>query len=202
MNLSIYLKTFEGMKIVNRYNFLVLAALVICNFMLAMIAFENKERIILQPFTLTEDAWIAESDSSQGYKESWALFLAMTLGNVNPANVDFVTDRIKPMLSPRIYNEVVDSMQLQAEDIRLDRIVMRYEAKEVEYEPQTNRVFVFGDSVVRSADGEDNRSIRTFEFEITTANFAPVITHINSYEGRPRNQKMLQQMQQRGELNQ
>ncbi|MCV5185818.1 type IV conjugative transfer system protein TraE, partial [Escherichia coli] len=77
------------------------------------------------PFTLTEEAWVTKSNASQSYKEAWGFAFAQLLGNVTPGTVDFVKERITPLLSPSIYQDVIDAIEIQAQQIKNDRVTMR-----------------------------------------------------------------------------
>jgi hypothetical protein len=74
---------------------------------------------------------------------------AQLLGNVTPGTVDFVKERLTPLLSPSIYQDVIDAIEIQAQQIKNDRVTMRFEPRFVEYEPKSDKVFVYGYSYVK-----------------------------------------------------
>ena len=116
-------------------------------------------------------------------------------GNITPSNVDFLKDRLKPLLSPAIYSDVIDTLEMQAQNIKDDRITMRFEPRFVEYEKTTDRVFVYGYSFVKGATGDEERDDRTYEYKIKISNYAPMILDLNTYEGKPRTERVLDQLQ-------
>ena len=107
------------------------------------------------------------------------------LGNVTPANVDFIADRLGPLLDPKIYHQVIDAVHANAEELRNDRVTMRFEPRRVNFERSTGKVYVTGRSYVRQGTSleSEKSSERTYEFTIRIANYAPVITHIDTYKG-------------------
>ena len=67
--------------------------------LIAVFALSNqKERVILQPVTLTDDAWVEENAASETYKTSWGAYLGTLMGNVTPGKLSFIKERIEPLL--------------------------------------------------------------------------------------------------------
>ena len=186
MKLDKYLDTFQGAMSENRFSRIAILGLSAALVVTAFTAMQKETVAVIQPYTLTEEAWITQSSASQSYKEAWGLMLATMTGNVTPGTLDFVQERIQPLLSPSIYQEVMEAVELQANHIRNDQISMRFEPREVIYEPNANIVFVSGDSYMISPNGESIRDRRTYEYGIDIRNYAPVVNHITTYAGRPR----------------
>lgn len=159
----------------------------------------NKQTIVtIQPFTLHDEAWVTENESSHGYKEAWGFALAQLFGNVTPSNVGFIKDRIERLLSPAIYNDVINVLEMQSQQIRNDRVSIRFEPRFVEYEPKSEKVFVYGYSFTKGMSNESEvRTDRTYEFEIAISNYVPVIDFVDTYEGRPRTEDVLERLQRR-----
>lgn len=163
----------------------------------AVIGLMNKsQRIVLEPVTLTSKAWLGENQASQEYKTSWGTYLALLIGNVTPDKLGFIKRRIQPLLSPNIYDSTMQAFEKQAQDLRQNHVSMRFELQKVDYELATNKVFVFGYRY-SSGSGTDKpiRSPRTYEFKIRVREFTPEVYFIDTYEGRPRTQKVLRMMQ-------
>lgn len=186
MRFSKYLETFQGAMSENKFSRIAILSLSAALVVTAITALSKETVVTVQPYTLTEEAWVMQSDASQSYKEAWGLMLAIMKGNVTPATLDFVQERIQPLLSADIYQSVMEAIELQALQIRNDRISMRFEPREVIYDPGSNLVFVTGDSYMVSPNGEQIRDRRTYEYGIDIRNYAPVISHIETYTGRPR----------------
>lgn len=188
MNFQKYFQTFQGLKAENRWNRLVTLGLVaLCLGETAMLAVRPTV-VTIQPWTLTRDAQVTESDASQSYCEAWGLALSELLGNVTPSTAGFIAERLGPLLDPSIYHKVIDTVHANAEELRNDRVSMRFEPRRVNFERSTGKVYVTGMSYVRQGTSleTEQSSQRTYEFTIRISNYAPVITHIDTYTGVPR----------------
>lgn len=201
MNIKQYFNTFQGLQAENRWNRLVTLGLVaLCLGETAMLAVRPTV-VTIQPWTLSRDAQITASDASQSYIEAWGLALSELLGNVTPANVGFIAQRLAPLLDPKIYHQVIDAIHANADELKNDRVTMRFEARRVRFERSTGKVFVTGRSYVRQGTSLENEksSERTYEFTIRIANYAPVITHLDTYAGGARTVDV-QQVEKKREL--
>ncbi|HHU2342153.1 TPA: TraE/TraK family type IV conjugative transfer system protein, partial [Escherichia coli] len=94
MNLKKYLKTWEGTQTENKWGRIFQGGLIAIVFLLVVQVFSKETIVTIQPFTLTEEAWVTKSNASQSYKEAWGFAFAQLLGNVTPGTVDFVKERI------------------------------------------------------------------------------------------------------------
>jgi len=195
VNLKSFLKTWEGTQAENRWARLFIAALLVIVFVLGSLLFRKETIVTIQPFTLTDEAWVTQENASTGYKESWGFALAQLLGNVTPASVDFIKQRIERLLSPAIYSDVINVLEVQARQIKRDGVTIRFEPRFVEYEPKSNKVFVYGYSYTRGVtNGIEKRDERTYEFKIQIANYLPVINYVDTYSDRPRTERVLERM--------
>lgn len=189
-----FLTTWEGLQLENRWSRICTASLLLIVVLLSIKILRKETIIVLQPGTLTTEAWVASKGSSQSYKEAWGLFLAQLVGNVTPNSLEFIKERLQPLLAPKVYQEVMDEVNIQAQQIKKDRLSLRFEPKSVEYEVATGKVFVCGTSFENGAGGRSElRSDRTYEFVITINNYGPLITSISTYSGPPRTVELLQE---------
>jgi conjugal transfer pilus assembly protein TraE len=196
MNFKDYAKTWEGMQSENSWNRRFVAGLIVALLLLVFMLFSKSTIVTIQPFTLTDEAWVTDSDSSSNYKEAWAFALAQLLGNVTPSNVSFIRARIEHLLSPAIYNDVIKILEVQAQQILNDRVTIRFEPRFVEYEPKSRRTFVYGYSFSRGmSSAPEKRTERTYEFDIAISNYIPVIDFIDTYQGRPKTVDILERLQ-------
>lgn len=170
----------------NQFFRILFVGLTVALILVSLNSFRSETIVTIQPYTLNDDAWVSQTNASQSYKEAWGLMLATLTGNVTPATLGFVRERIEPLLSPRIYQEVIEAIEVQALYIRNDRISMRFEPRSVIYESDSNKVFVNGDSYLTSASGETIRDRRTYEYVIEIQNHSPVVAYIQTYAGQPR----------------
>lgn len=186
MNIKQYFESYQGLQAENRWNRLVtLGLVVLCLGETAMLAIRPTV-VTIQPWTLTRDAQVTESDASQNYIEAWGLALSELLGNVTPANVDFIADRLGPLLDPQIYHQVIDAVHANAEELRNDRVTMRFEPRRVNFERSTGKVYVTGRSYVRQGTSLESDSV--LQIAPTSSRFAlrtmrrslPISTHIRA----------------------
>jgi conjugal transfer pilus assembly protein TraE len=201
MIMSNYLRTWEGTQFENKFNRLIIICLVITVMFLA-VKLANSEKILtFQPVTLSQDSWVTEKSGSQSYKEGWAMYLAQVTGNVTPKTLDFIKQRVTPFLAPSIFNDVVEALEIQAANIREDRITMRFEPRFVEYEESSDKVFVYGYSYVSGSMDKEKKSDRTYEYQIKINQYAPLVTHIDTYAGKPMNEAAIKRKTQKSERN-
>lgn len=188
MNLQRYFSTFQGLKTENRLNRIVTAILALGVVAEAYVIATRPQIVTIQPWTLASDAQITKTSASQSYIEAWGLALAELLGNVQPGSVAFIADRLRPLLAPEIYHQVLEALHQNAEELRDDRVSMRFEPRSIRFEKSTGKVFVTGMSYVRQGTSLENEqhAQRTYEFAIKIAHYAPLVTHITTYEGMPR----------------
>lgn len=200
MKMTDFLKTWEGVQTENKWNRLVLGGLTTAVLLLSYKALTKETIVTLQPSTLQQEAWIGENKSSASYQEAWGLSLAIFLGNVTPGNAAFIKERLGPMLSADIYQDVMTAIDLQAQDINKDHVTIRFEPRYVELEPDSGKVFVSGNSFVRGVSQDrETRTETTFEFIIKIKQYLPTINYMTTYSGKPRTEKALRQMERREE---
>jgi conjugal transfer pilus assembly protein TraE len=201
MNFKTYAKTWEGTQHENSWNRRFIAGLIIVVLILTFMLFSKSTIVTIQPFTLNDEAWVTDNDSSSNYKEAWGFALAQLLGNVTPSNVNFIRARIEHMLSPAIYNDVIRILEVQAQQIKNDRVTIRFEPRFVEYEPKSRRTFVYGYSFSKGMSSAPEKRIeRTYEFDIAVSNYIPVIDFIDTYQGRPKTIDVLERLQATEEM--
>lgn len=194
MKLGNFLSTWEGLQLENRWSRICIAFLLLTVLLLSIRTLRKETIVILQPPTLAREAWVSREGASQSYKEAWGFCLAQLVGNVTPSSLEFVKERLQPLLAPTVYQEVMDEMHMQAQQITKDRLSLRFEPKSVEYESETNKVFVCGSSFENGVGGRsEHRSDRTYEFVITINNYGPLITSISTYSGPPRTVEALRE---------
>ena len=177
----------EGLRAEANWLRVSLFAMAATNIVLGL-ALVNKETVVtITPWTLTDPAQVTEASASQNYYESWGMAIAILIGNVQPGNVNFIAERLKPLLSPEIYHETLDAIHANAQTLRDERISIRFEPREVVYEKSTGKVFVYGRSYTRIGNSleDEYENERTYEFKFSIEQYAPILHYINTYEGRP-----------------
>lgn len=203
MELKRYLSTFNGLKTEAYFSRLVTTfLLVLCLFLVAILA-TRPTIVTIQPWTLSEDAQVTRDDASRSYIEAWGFALAELIGNVTPGNVQFIGDRLKPLLDPRVYHKVLEGLEANAQGLMDDRVSMRFEPRRVVFEKSTGKVFVYGYSFVRQGMSFENekREDRTYEFVIRIANYAPLIMAVDTYAGQPHTRDVMETINRQEERN-
>ena len=196
-----FLKTWRGTQAENRINRMIIAGMLLSNTVLAVAAMRNEPTLVLVPDALSDRAEVGPAFADQGFKESWALYLAQTIGNITPSTVEFTVDRIATLLSPRVYQQTIVDLRAQMHDIQRDQVTTRFEPREVLYEKSTDTVFVSGFSYTAGPTGAETRQPRVFEFQITIDRYRPVFDRIETYQGRPRTQQELNRQSRNEEAN-
>lgn len=191
MKMSAFANTFSGMKAERSLNRSVLVMAMGVMLVLAFLLAKKEQVLVPLPMQVPQDAWVSNSDASKSYFESWAFSLATIQGNVTPGNVDFVKTALGPLLSPRIHGDVIALVEQQALSIKEDRITIRFEPRFSQYEPSSNKVFVYGYSYMKGPSGNESRQERTYEYQLRIANFAPVIDDLDTYVGKPKDEKVI-----------
>lgn len=153
--------------------------------------------IIIKPPVMTGDIVIEDGHPNKEWKKSWALYASYLLGNLNPKNVKFVSERIITMLSPKLQNEQAQSIQKIAEIMKARSVSQSFEVQDLNYDPTSDMIWVWGykatslqgaDSrtMSESSAGDSDRRRWTFEYVIhLNETGMPVITHLRQYEGLP-----------------
>jgi len=91
---------------------------------------------------------------------------------------------------------VVDALEIQARQIREDRVTLKFQPRQVEYEYETGHVFVTGYSLVSGPSGDEQRQTRTYEFDIDIEQYRPKLSWMDTYEGQARTKRVREKLTQ------
>ncbi|MDH3662407.1 MAG: type IV conjugative transfer system protein TraE [Alphaproteobacteria bacterium] len=185
MNFNAFMQDWSGTKALNRWLLGSVAALSLVVLMQTFALLGRDRVVVLVPPELSAEAEIARSQANHDYTKAWGLHIASLIGNVTPGNHQFIKDSVYPLLAPAIHAEVTTIIERQLDQLDRDRVSLRFEPRRVVQ--KDNRVFVFGYGVttaVGSTAGE--RKKRTYEVELEIERHRPVIRHLMTYEGEPR----------------
>ena len=163
--------------------------LVITDALLAAALFGHRDAVVLVPPHLNGEVRILADRSSEGYVKAWGLFLAGLLGNISPTNVKFVQKSLEPMISPKVYRQITDILNVQAEEILADHISITFEPKSVTFDEESGLVYVTGQTRVKGPTGPARSFLRTYEFLIGMEDYRPSLKWMEMYEGNPRDSK-------------
>lgn len=194
MNFKEYLQSWNGKVQEISYHRKIIIILLMVLVLYSLLLFKKETIVIIQPFTLSNEASVMKDDSTQSYKEAWGLALAILLGNATPGNVEYIKESISPMLHSSIYIDAMIALQMQIDQIKEDRISTRFEPRAVYFETTTKKVFVSGYSFIQSGIGKPDKKERTYEFIIDVSNYMPVIKLIDTYQGQARTEDILKKV--------
>ncbi|WP_287961703.1 TraE/TraK family type IV conjugative transfer system protein [Alcanivorax sp.] len=196
MKLDRYLSQLEKLAAENKY-VRTLAIIEGIALILAFLILGGKEVVVVQqPNKLTEAITVTESTADEGYKKRWALSFAELMGNLTPANVDFVVKSMESYFAPDVYQKIKVAAQEQAETLKHEQASVSFTPKNIVYEPKSDHVFITGDQEIRTIGLQSKRKVWTYEFGIKVVNYLPVVTHYEAYSGQPKTIEVREQEKQ------
>lgn len=199
MNLQLFRNTWNGVKDENRFFRILAVGQTIALIVALVILMTKDEKVVLTPPALPEKMTVTKSGASSGYKKSWALYVATLVGNVDAGNADFVIEQLITMMRPDVQHAFKSALAQQLDVIKRNQISITYEATQVYFEKETDKIFVIGKSAISGAAGRSNKVHRVFEMEMQVDDYAPVITLLETYEGEPRTIAWHEKQEQRAE---
>ncbi|HBT2320787.1 TPA: conjugal transfer protein TraE, partial [Klebsiella pneumoniae subsp. pneumoniae] len=139
-----------------------------------------------------EEVSVAGSKASESYKTQWGLFIATTLGNINPKNVTFVTSYILKMFPASKQSELEAELK-KASDLMLARKVdQTFVAEDVNFLPSDNVLYVWGTRKTKFLNVSDKEQTErwTYEMVLSVKSGRPRILYLNQYSGTPNIKKV------------
>ena len=173
----------------NRFSYLLMlsnAALAITLMGALYLAIGNRERVVLVPPQLDTRVTVGMSTASSEYLKSFGLYIATLTGNITPYNVEFLTDILSRHLDSRIYTAVRTRLQAVAADpvFRSSGGASWFEARRLDYEKETSRVFVVGQlNTLSAGKSSPDAAPVVYDLKIEMRNGRPLVTGLDSYEG-------------------
>ena len=161
-------------------------ALAVAVLITSVLAFNQRERVVIVPPVVHEQLEVSLASASAEYHQSWALYVATFLGNVNPGNSAFVADGLKRAFSPELYSETRQRILEQAEDLRVSGRSLRFFPDKVSFERSTSKTFVTGKQEIVSASGAVKEQEVVYEMQIKIRDGLPVVAAFDYYTGAPR----------------
>lgn len=145
----------------------------------------HKERIVFTPVAVNEKMSVGWSDASDTYYKSIGLNVANLVGNLTPANVQFVVSALEPMLEPSIYPPVKEKLIALSNNsiFRQANVVTFFSPSKMVFERETSKVFVTGILTITGSTNKIDRKEVTHEIAIRIQDGIPQIFELSSYEG-------------------
>ncbi|WP_019002359.1 TraE/TraK family type IV conjugative transfer system protein [Succinimonas amylolytica] len=201
MNFQTLLTSWQGLRTAVYILSAFCASLIAANLALTLGLVFHDETVVLVPPILDSKVSVSRRQADEGLLKSWGLYFAQLLGNATPGNTEFLKESMAPVLSPKVFSEFMTALNTQAEEMRFDRVSLRFEPRLVQYEKSTGLVFVTGQSVAVGPGGDEKRKERTYEFLIEIRNFMPLLSRMDTYQGSARTSRVREKLRARDNRN-
>lgn len=185
MKTSALLESWRSITSENKFGRLLVAGLVMTNLFTAYYVMSRDQIVVLPPPTWSDEIQIGQSSANAEYKKSMGLFIASFLGNITPANIDFVKNNAGRYFSPEVFTNIRDSIDAQATAIKTEGISISFTPRQITHDAPTDRVFVSGFTRTEGRGGQSEQIQRTYEFKFEIRNYEPQVTAFNIYRGPP-----------------
>jgi conjugal transfer pilus assembly protein TraE len=122
--------------------------------------------------------------ADEDYLESVGLYVADLAGNVTPGNAKFVADSLSQIMTPRIYQSARAQILALADDpvFKNSGGSMRFEARKIVPERQTQKIFVIGQMTSQQIGSRDVRPM-VIEMKLIMKNGRPWVDGFDHYTG-------------------
>lgn len=189
MELKKYIKSYSFIKKENLSYRAICVVLLITNLILALTLFFRKEAVVLVPPGLKNEVKVSINKADQKYKETWALFFSLLLGNVTPKNIGFVVEEFQKYLAPDLYQDLSKDIFDQSNSVKEGNASSSFEPREIAYDEKNEHVKIKGQIVMHGAFGKSVCIPKTFEFGIKISNYYPQIYFMDAYDVRPKEEQ-------------
>lgn len=147
---------------------------------------QAERTIVFAPALADQETFVTKSRASVEYWENFSLMTAHLLGNVQPGNIDFVIQRLREIVAPEAYRQVVDVAIAEFEQIDRQSMSLHFETQRILYDEPLDTYFVVGRQHVILASGRRRTQNLVYEFRWRLENYRPRLLHIDTYTGEPR----------------
>lgn len=167
-------------------------ALSVIGLLVIKLIFFNNPVTIVTPPNMNEQIQVVGNKASESYKTQWALFFSTLLGNINPTNIQFVTDYILEALSSELQAKTSESLQQQINIMQARGVEQTFKPNDIYYDPKNDMVYVWGIKTTRLVNVPDKTesSKWTYEWVLGMKNGRPRIAYVNQYSGTPNIKKI------------
>ncbi|WP_297501662.1 TraE/TraK family type IV conjugative transfer system protein [Ferrovum sp.] len=146
----------------------------------------SHERVVIVPPGINQATSVGWADADATYYKAFGMFIATLIGNITPANVEFVSKSLSGYMDSAVYSDVRKKMIALADsrEFRETAGATKFVPTAIAYEPDTNKVFVAGQMTVVTAQSSTKiADDLTYEMVVKMREGRPVITAITSYPG-------------------
>jgi conjugal transfer pilus assembly protein TraE len=146
----------------------------------------SHERVVIVPPGINQATSVGWADADSTYYKAFGMFIATLIGNITPANVEFVSKSLSGYMDSAVYSDVRKKMIALADsrEFRETAGATKFVPTAIAYEPDTSKVFVAGQmTVVTAQSSTKTADDLTYEMVVKMREGRPVITAITSYPG-------------------
>lgn len=163
-------------------------ALALC---LVLLGFTNitgyqRERVVLVPPGLAGPTSVNWSSADEVYLKNYALYFTMTFVQVNPRNLQHVSESLTTFVDPAIYSEMRSIVLARAKNpfFHSSGTAILFEPTgPMVFEAETETVFIPGNEIVTTGLGKATPKGVVYEVRIRMVAGKPVIYGFSSYPG-------------------
>lgn len=164
---------------------IIAVGLVVISAILSTTLMTRSQVVTIVPPNLTETSWLDKNAASAPYMRAWAVYIAQSMGNANPATVEMLKESIGPFLDAQIYTAVMKSIDDQIDQIKRDRISLYFTPIRVITDPMApGTFFVEGNQGLEGITGNPVVKLVTFQVSIDINGYRPVVTYIQIKQGK------------------
>jgi conjugal transfer pilus assembly protein TraE len=150
--------------------------------------FTKDQLIVVVPNTINEEIHIGEGVANAKYQKRYADYVASTIGNVNPNNIDHVKKNISDMLSPTLRSVLLPALEKEVTLLKVRELSQDFIVRDIIWSSKNDLVYVWGEKVTRTRNGQERDSEDyTYEVRVKPFNGYPRVLHLLGYKGTPKN---------------
>lgn len=178
-------QSWRGLTVENKFGRIIIVVLA-CVTLFQQIHIMNRDQIVVLPPPIwSSELNVGQGQANEEYLKTIGLAVANFLGNITPANVDFVKNNVARFFDPDVYARIREAIESQANAIKADGLSISFSPRQVLYEPSTQKVFVTGFTRTEGRGGQSESVQRTYEFKFSIVNYIPQATDFTIYRGPP-----------------
>lgn len=184
MNYKFWSKTREGSLAENR---IMRTAVAIQTFVIVVLAIglvNKNTTVVLVPPTLDERSEISASGSSPETQTAWGMYLAGLMGNVTPTSSKALKEMISPHLTSKLWGNTRDALDAQVREIQQAQLTLSFAPTIARFDPDSKKVIVTGELVIRGLRGQEKRELRTYEMGFVTKNYRVMLDSLRVMKGK------------------
>ncbi|ALU46152.1 TraE/TraK family type IV conjugative transfer system protein [Pseudoalteromonas rubra] len=184
------LKSVQDIKNSNRHNLFIQYTLLGIILILVLILLFKDTEIVAIPPNMQSEIRIMGNQANQEYKVRWAFSVAAIAGNISKDNSAWALAQLESMLSPYLRQQVMPAIRQEVNILVARNASQSFVIKDVIYDTNKDLVWVWGDREIKVKNASNKSVVPqrwTYEMRIEPFGGRAAVTHLNSYQGLPRN---------------